>query len=65
VACGEVHSNSRSARRREGCTRATSIDLTAQVRYELANIRLAFSTQDAVEAREAFFEKRAPVFHGR
>ncbi len=50
---------------KRGITRATSIDLTAQVRYELANIRRAFSTQDAVEAREAFFEKRAPVFHGR
>lgn len=50
---------------KRGITRATSIDLTAQVRYELANIRRAFSTNDAVEAREAFFEKRAPVFHGR
>ena len=42
-----------------------AIDLESQVRYELANIRRAFATKDAEEAREAFFEKRPPVFHGR
>ncbi|MBI2724344.1 MAG: enoyl-CoA hydratase/isomerase family protein [Chloroflexi bacterium] len=50
---------------KRGITRATRIDLEAHVRYELENIRRAFSTQDAAEARTAFFEKRAPVFHGK
>ncbi len=45
--------------------RATAIDVEGHVRYELANIRRAFQTEDAVEARQAFFEKRAPVFRGR
>ena len=46
-------------------TRAMAIDLEAHVRFELANIRRAFSTEDAAEARAAFFEKRPPVFEGR
>jgi enoyl-CoA hydratase/carnithine racemase len=50
---------------KRGITRATRIDLDDHVRYELANIRQAFSTNDAKEARKAFFEKRAPVFEGR
>ena len=50
---------------KRGVTRATAIDLEAQVRYELANIRRAFTTEDAQEARRAFFEKRPPIFHGR
>jgi len=50
---------------KRGITRATSIDLESQVRFELANIRRAFSTHDAEEARKAFFEKRQPVFEGR
>ncbi|MBI1736837.1 MAG: enoyl-CoA hydratase/isomerase family protein [Candidatus Rokubacteria bacterium] len=50
---------------KRGVTRATAIDLEAQVRYELANIRRAFATEDAQEARRAFFEKRPPIFHGR
>ncbi|HYM14637.1 MAG TPA: enoyl-CoA hydratase-related protein [Dehalococcoidia bacterium] len=45
--------------------RATRIDLEAHVRYELANIQRAFQTNDAAEARKAFFEKRQPVFEGR
>lgn len=51
---------------KRGIVRATtSIDLPSQLRYELANIRRAFSTKDAEEARAAFFDKRAPVFEGR
>jgi 2-(1,2-epoxy-1,2-dihydrophenyl)acetyl-CoA isomerase len=50
---------------KRGVTRATAIDLEAQVRFELANIRRAFATEDAQEARRAFFEKRPPIFHGR
>lgn len=50
---------------KRGIVRATSIDIQSQVRYELANIRRAFQTQDAEEARKAFFEKRQPVFQGR
>ncbi|MDB5479015.1 MAG: enoyl-CoA hydratase [Caulobacteraceae bacterium] len=40
-------------------------DLESQLRYELGNIRIAFSSEDAKEARKAFFEKRQPVFSGR
>ncbi|ODT89393.1 enoyl-CoA hydratase/isomerase family protein [Phenylobacterium sp. SCN 70-31] len=40
-------------------------DLEQQLRYEVSNIRIAFSSEDAKEARQAFFEKRAPVFNGR
>jgi 2-(1,2-epoxy-1,2-dihydrophenyl)acetyl-CoA isomerase len=50
---------------KRGIAKATSIDLEAQVRYELANIQRAFATHDAAEARKAFFEKRQPVFEGR
>ncbi len=50
---------------KRGIARATRIDLEDQVRFELANIRRAFSTNDAAEARKAFFDKRAPVFKGR
>ena len=44
---------------------ATAIDLETHVRYELANIRRAFASEDAQEARKAFLEKRTPVMHGR
>jgi 2-(1,2-epoxy-1,2-dihydrophenyl)acetyl-CoA isomerase len=40
-------------------------DMEAQLRYELGNIRMAFASEDAKEARKAFFEKRKPVFEGR
>jgi 2-(1,2-epoxy-1,2-dihydrophenyl)acetyl-CoA isomerase len=50
---------------KRGVTRATAIDLETHVRYELANIRRAFATEDATEARRAFFEKRPPAFTGR
>lgn len=50
---------------KRGLTRATAIDLEAHVRFELANIQRAFQSQDAQEARKAFFEKRTPTFEGR
>ena len=50
---------------KRGIARATAIDLEDHLRYELANIRRAFASEDAAEARRAFFEKRAPSFKGR
>jgi 1,4-dihydroxy-2-naphthoyl-CoA synthase len=40
-------------------------DMEQQLRYEVSNIRMAFSSDDAKEARKAFFEKRKPVFTGK
>ena len=40
-------------------------DMEQQLRYEVGNIRMAFASEDAKEARKAFFEKRKPVFSGR
>ena len=45
--------------------RATAIGLEDRLRYELACIRRAFATEDAKEARQAFFEKRTPIYKGR
>jgi 2-(1,2-epoxy-1,2-dihydrophenyl)acetyl-CoA isomerase len=42
-----------------------STDMEQQLRYEVANIRIAFGSEDAKEARKAFFEKRNPVFAGK
>lgn len=40
-------------------------DMEQQLRYEVSNIRMAFASDDAKEARKAFFEKRKPVFTGK
>ena len=51
---------------KRGMTRAMeSNDMEQQLRYEVANIRMAFASEDAKEARQAFLEKRKPVFVGR
>jgi 2-(1,2-epoxy-1,2-dihydrophenyl)acetyl-CoA isomerase len=51
---------------KRGIHRATrDIDLEGQLRYELANIRRAFLSEDGREALAAFREKRTPVFKGR
>ena len=51
---------------KRGLTRSLeSTDLEQQLRYEVANIRIAFASEDAKEARQAFFDKRKPVFKGR
>ncbi len=42
-----------------------STDLEQQLRYELANIKVAFGSEDGKEARKAFLEKRKPEFKGR
>jgi 2-(1,2-epoxy-1,2-dihydrophenyl)acetyl-CoA isomerase len=65
--CAELAERAPIAARltKRAVARATAIDLESHVRYELANIRRAFQTEDAAEARKAFFEKRPPVFRGR
>jgi 2-(1,2-epoxy-1,2-dihydrophenyl)acetyl-CoA isomerase len=42
-----------------------STDMEQQLRYEVGNIRIAFASDDAKEARKAFFEKRKPTFVGK
>jgi 2-(1,2-epoxy-1,2-dihydrophenyl)acetyl-CoA isomerase len=50
---------------KRGMTKALETsDLETQLRYEIANIRMAFSSEDGKEARRAFLEKRKPVFKG-
>lgn len=43
----------------------TAIDLESQLRLEISSIGRAFGSRDGKEARQAFLEKRAPVFEGR
>jgi 2-(1,2-epoxy-1,2-dihydrophenyl)acetyl-CoA isomerase len=51
---------------KRGMVRSTeSVDMEQQLRYEVGNIRMAFASDDAKEARKAFFEKRKPVFVGK
>jgi len=42
-----------------------STDMEQQLRYEVGNIRIAFSSEDGKEARRAFLEKRKPMFAGK
>src|ERR1700760_3775260 len=42
-----------------------STDIEQQLRYGVGNTRIPFASDDAKEARKAFFEKRKPVFTGR
>ncbi len=50
---------------KRGVVRAWNLDLTDHVRFELANIRRAFATDDSKEAIQAFLEKRQPRFRGK
>jgi 2-(1,2-epoxy-1,2-dihydrophenyl)acetyl-CoA isomerase len=40
-------------------------DMERQLRFELANLHLAFASEDAKEAQQAYFEKRPPKFTGK
>jgi 2-(1,2-epoxy-1,2-dihydrophenyl)acetyl-CoA isomerase len=42
-----------------------STDMEQQLRYEISNLRMAFTSEDSKEARKAFLEKRKPVFSGK
>ncbi|MFT5691533.1 MAG: 2-(1,2-epoxy-1,2-dihydrophenyl)acetyl-CoA isomerase [Oceanicoccus sp.] len=51
---------------KRGMTRSLeTTDMEQQLRYEVSNIRRAFSSDDAKEARTAFLEKRDPIFVGK
>lgn len=50
---------------KRGLVKGTEVvDIEQQLRFELANIRRAFASRDAEEARRAFLEKRDPKFVG-
>ena len=66
--CSSIAERSPIASRltKRGIGRATTaIDVEQHVRFELANIQRAFASEDAEEARKAFFERRPPSFKGR
>ena len=44
---------------------ATGVDLEKQLRWELFNIGKSLNSPDGQEARQAFIEKRPPIFTGR
>lgn len=50
---------------KRGIVKSYENDMEAQLRYEVQNIRVAFSSEDGREARKAFLEKRKPVFKGK
>lgn len=51
---------------KRGLARAVEmVDVESQLRYEVSNIVRAFGSEDGKEARQAFLEKRDPVFRGR
>ncbi|MEZ4523371.1 MAG: enoyl-CoA hydratase/isomerase family protein [Thermomicrobiales bacterium] len=50
---------------KRGVARAWGLNLTDHMRYELANLRRSFATDDSKEAIQGFLEKRPPEFRGR
>lgn len=50
---------------KRGVVRAWNLDLPDHMRFELANLRRSFETDDSKEAIQAFLDKREPEFQGR